>query len=160
MLNQGELAATLGVSRPTISKKLNKLKEMGLLVQEGDKFILTTLTKQEAFLLPVKTMRKMVNSMKDRTIDIYVYLLNNYLFNNSKPYEFSIIGIKDYCGLGIKTNNNNYIVTDILEILQRLGLIQYSVKKVKNELGQIKTQYILERASNTFEGDDDDSNKM
>lgn len=77
----------------------------------------------------------MVSCFNERTISIYVYLANRYYANQDKGFDFNITGLKELTGLGTKTNNNNYIITDILEFLQKLGLIKYGKKTGHDEHG-------------------------
>ena len=143
-INFSKLAEELGMTRQTISKKFKKLIELGLLVEEGDKYNLVVLETNQVFFVPQETLRKMVSCFNERTISIYVYLANRYYANQDKGFDFNITGLKELTGLGTKTNNNNYIITDILEFLQKLGLIKYGKKTGHDEHGQIKTVYSLE----------------
>ena len=145
------LGETLNLTRQTVSKRFKKLEELGLISynEEQKIYILTRLTQKEAFLVPHETLRKLVNGLNENSITIYVYLLNRYIANNESRYQFSLTGLKDLCGLGTKTANNNYIITDILDILARLGLIEYEIITEREE-GQFTTKYYLTYATSTL----------
>lgn len=146
--NFSNLGHELNLTRQTISKRFKKLEELNLIKfdEKQNVYVLTRLTPKEAFLVPQETLRKLVNGLNANSITIYVYLINRYIANNETRYEFSLTGLKDLCGLGIKTANNNYIITDILEILTRLGLIKYEVITEREE-GQFTTKYYLTYAT-------------
>lgn len=132
-VRQAKLAEVLGYTRQTISKKMKHLLEAGLLIEHEKDYELVVLDKKGAFLIQVDTLRKMVNTFNERTITIYVYLANRYFANNSQGFSFSIAHLKEISGLSITTQSNNVIVTDILEILQKLGLIEYTLKKTSDK---------------------------
>jgi hypothetical protein len=55
------------------------------------------------------------------------------------------------CGLGVKTTSNNYIITDILEVLKKLGLIKYHSKtETDAKTGLCETHYYLTEANNVI----------
>ena len=145
-LNQTRLSEVLEISRPTIKKKLKHLIDLDLLIPPTEDcpfYQLRILSPDEAFLVPQETLRKMISALKERTIDVYVYLANRYYANKGVAFDFSITGLKAYCGLGCKTSNNNYVITDILEVLQKLGLIEYKKENKRGQDGQIKCVYTL-----------------
>lgn len=146
-LNQSALSRDLGISRPTIAKKLNNLVEMGLLVQTSDQYILRKLEPKEAFLIPQETLRKMVSTLKERTIDVYVYLVNRYYANNEEPFITTIGALKEFCGISVKTMSNNYIIKDILDVLSLMGLVEYVSRDFQNKKGQIKHEYEIRRVN-------------
>ena len=108
-----------------------------------DDYELTVMTKDLAFLLPFETLRKMVATFNERTISIYVYLANRYLANEEKAFNLSLESIKGYCGLSTKTRSNNYLITDPLEVLEKIGLIKYHTVTFNND-----TTYYLDYLTN------------
>lgn len=56
--------------------------------------------------------------------------------------------IKDVVGLSTKARTNNYIVTDILDVLQKLGLLRYHLVMDTEER---KTQYRISEVKNRIE---------
>ena len=81
------------LSRQTVSKKFKQLIDLGLVKQvEGNKDIyeLTVLNKELATLIPYDTLRIMTNTLSEKSISCYVYLLNRYLANNCKKFSFTM----------------------------------------------------------------------
>lgn len=148
-VNFSQLGIALNLSRQTVSKRFNKLIELNLLIpdEENNIYILPALSTDKAFLIPQETLRIMVNTLSENTINTYIYLANRFIANKEEPFDFTIVGVKEFCGLGTKSSSNNYIITDILQMLSFLGLIKYSLSKVV-ENGTIKTYYKLESVSN------------
>ena len=144
-VNSTNLSNILHVSRQTISKKLNQLIELGLLLPSKDpnfKYELPIIPSNEAFLIPQDTLRKMVNTLASNTISVYIYLINLWIINKETYCPFTINALKAYIGLSLKTKSNNSIVTDILEVLSKLGLIEYSTNTQKLN-GKFRTYYEL-----------------
>lgn len=151
-VNFSALGEALGISRQTVSKRFYKLIELGLITKEDDgKVYLEVLEPQEAFLIPQETLRKLVSALSEKSVTIYTYLLQRYYANKGESFKFSITGLKDLCGLGIKTTSNNYIITDILEVLKKLRLIDYCVKTESDaKTGLCETHYYLTSATNVI----------
>lgn len=144
--NSTTLSNTLQISRQTISKKLNQLIELGLILPSKNpnfKYELPIIPSHEAFLIPQETLRKMVNTLAPKTISIYIYLANLWYANKENLCHFTISALKAYVGLSLKTKSNNTIITDILEILAKLNLIKYTIitKKVNSKY---RTYYELQ----------------
>lgn len=152
-INYGNIAFALNLSRQTVSRKFNNLIELNLILPTKDndeyKYMIPTIPPHEAFLIPQDTLRKMVNTLAERTITIYVYLINRWIINQEEPFDFTITALKAYSGLSIKTESNNVIITDILEILAKLGLIKYSCS-TQLDKNKFKTYYHLEDAKLTL----------
>lgn len=150
LINFSSLEKLLNISRQTLSKRFSKLIEMGLVVLiEGSKPIkyeLPVLQSKDGFLIPEETLRIMTNTLNDNTINVYVYLINRFIANKEQPFDFTITTLKSYCGLGILGDSNNYIISDILTVLQKLGLIEYTITKNK-EGNSIKTHHHLIKAN-------------
>ena len=152
MVNFSNLESVIGISRQTISKKFKKLVELGLIAyqEEEDIYILPNLNAADAFLIPFDTLRKMTNTLNENTISTYIYLINRYIANNEQSFDFTLAGIKEFLGLGTKSNSNNYIIIDILEVLSLLGLISYNLTtKRQGQSTEIKTYYHLNNISLT-----------
>lgn len=146
LINFSTIGKDLGLTRQTISKKFQNLKEIGLIEpREGSNgdYILPTLEKDKASLLPQDTLRIMINALSPNSISVYVYLLKRFIANSEKPFEFSLSSIKGFIGIANASKGNNYIITDILAVLKKLGLISYTCEKLRNDDGTIITRYIL-----------------
>lgn len=135
-INYAALGNTLGITRQTVSKRFNKLVELGLLVKkENGDYTLTRLASEQAFLIPSNTLTVLVSALNDNSITVYAHLLERYFAAGEQKISFSIVGLKDLCGLGTKTTSNNYIITNILSVLQKLGLISYTVSTTRSKSG-------------------------
>ena len=119
------------------------------MIPRDDKFELVTLSPVEGFLIPESTLRIMSNTLSENTINVYIFLCKAFIANKEKPCDFTIHALKAYCGLGVKGDSNNYIITDILMVLQKLGLIEYSISTNKSGEGGPKTHYHLNKINLT-----------
>ena len=135
-INFSKLADQFGLSRQTISTKFKNLKELGL-VEEIDKNT-------------YKLVKLMNDTLNDNTISVYVYLFNLYYANGCKVFQFSLDAVKGFIGLSTSARNNNDIVTNILFVLQKIGLIKYSLTTAKSNdnFDNVKTIYQLEWLTN------------
>lgn len=149
MIKYVDLANILGVSRQTISKRFNKLLELGLVIPKDNNYELAVLDSSNGFLIPEATLRIMSNTLSENTINVYIFLCKKFIANKEKPCDFTIYALKDYCGLGTKGDTNNYIITDILLVLQKLGLIEYSITTNRIGDNSVKTHYHLNKVSLT-----------
>lgn len=150
-LNFSAMGRDLGMTRQTAAKKVKNLVTMGLLKEEEKHYELITLPSEDAFLVAHPTLRILINTMRERTISLYVYLLNRYIANGEKPFEFSITGLRGFLGMSTSSRGNNGVITDILEILKQLKLIDYVIFTTNEEgTGHIKTIYKLTYATNAL----------
>ncbi|MBQ8762165.1 MAG: winged helix-turn-helix transcriptional regulator [Clostridia bacterium] len=151
-INYAALGNILGITRQTVSRRFAKLLELGLVAKKdnGD-YTLTRLSSNQAFLIPQATLSVLVSALNDNSITVYAYLLERYYAADEQRFSFSITGLKELCGLGTKTTSNNYIITNILNVLQKLGLITYSSNTTRTKGGQCETHYYLENATNIYE---------
>lgn len=147
------IADELGISRQTVSARFkNLLDEKGLNLvkynEELNRYELIHLDKKLAFLVQKETLRKMVSALNENSINIYVYLYNRF-FAEPQGFDFTLDQIKRIIGISDKTRSNNYIVTDILEMLELLGLIDYEIKELKSS-SEYKTIYHLNKVNGEF----------
>lgn len=149
-INFSAMAIELNTSRQTISKRVNKLVEMGLLTEEKDQYILSILPEDVSMLIEKETMRKMMSSLNTCTISIYVYLFSRFWANRQQPYDITLKQIKTVVGIGI-SDSTNYRVTDILEVLAKLGLIEYELERRQGSDGGLKSIYVIKRVRNKIE---------
>ena len=68
-----------------------------------------------------------MNVLQRNSISIYIYLFNRYYANNGEPFIATCKQIKDYLGIATTTTSNNLIVLDTIDILSRLGLMEYQM---------------------------------
>lgn len=153
-VNFTKLGNMFGISRQTASTKFKNLKDLGL-VREIDKdtFEVVTLENNIASLVPYETLKLITDTLNENSISTYVYLLNCYYANGCKPFQFTLEQIKNQIGICATTRSNDTIVTNILFVLERIGLIKYSLTSVKQEADtfqNVKTIYQIEWLTNTI----------
>ena len=121
---------------------------MGLIIfnQEKNRYELVVLDKKIANLIPVETLRKLISTMNENTINVYMVLINNWYINDKMGYTIYLNTIKSSIGLSTTTRSNNYIISDILEILQKLGLINYELQNTVSE-GKVRSTYFIKNIS-------------
>ena len=90
-------------------------------------YYLTTLEKDEANLIDYTTLAKLMNVLQKRSISIYIYLFNRYYASGFEPFIATSKQIKEYIGIASSTTSNNLLVTDTLEILEKLGLLKTEI---------------------------------
>lgn len=137
------------MSRKTIAKYFKHLEDKGLIkLEDDDYYYLRLLDQSEANLIEYKTLMKLMNVLQKNSISIYIYLFNRYWANGKQPFIATLKNIKDYIGIATTTTSNNAIVDDTIEILKRLGLLDYELlwqdgksllqfKWVKNSLPEL-----------------------
>lgn len=140
------LETEIGITRQTVKKYFEQLQELGLVVENGEFYELVILPQNVAMLIPYKTLRIMVNGLNDRAISAYTYLYSRYYANGEGAFEFSYPQIKNALGISATSKGNNYIVQDILLILEKLGLIKYK-QELKKEGPEFKTVLVMEEVN-------------
>ena len=113
------------MSRKTIAKYFSHLLQQGLVYEEDDYYYLTVLEQDQANLIEYMTLTKLMNVLQKNSISIYIYLFNRYFANGCQPFVATLKQIKDFIGIATTTTSNNMIVDDTLDILKRLGLLDY-----------------------------------
>lgn len=144
------LETEIGITRQTVKKYFEQLKELGLILENGEFYELVILPQNVAMLIPYKTLRIMVNALNDRAISAYTYLYSRYYANGEKEFEFSYIQIKSALGVSTTSKGNNYIVQDILLVLEKLGLIEYKTELKKDGV-EFKTIMVMKRVNLNIE---------
>lgn len=116
------------MSRQTVSKKFNTMKEeLGLIVEKDDVYELITLELTSIALIPKETINLLLDVFNDYTISTYVYLFSRYMANNQKGYICLLKHIKAQIGFNINNNHNNEQIHNIFSVLQSIGLLQYHI---------------------------------
>ena len=117
------------MSRKTIAKYFKYLEDKGLIeLNEGnDYYYLTVLDSTEANLIEYNTLSKLMNVLQKNSISVYIYLFNRYYANGKSSFIATIKQIKDFIGIATTTTSNNIIIDDTLDILKRLGLLEYGM---------------------------------
>ena len=149
------LSEILNLSRQTVSTKMKNLEKLGLVVKNDSKkrYELTTLDATMAALVPYPTLKLLVDALSENSISTYVYLLNRYVANNERPFQFTLAQIKSAIGISTSTRSNDDVITNILFVLAKIGLIKYSLAAVaqKDEFENIKTIYQVDWMTNYLE---------
>ena len=121
------------MSRKTIAKYFSYLIDSNLVSDEGDEYYyLTVLDGSEANLIEYNTLLKMMNVFQKNSINIYIYLFNKYYSNSFQPFIATFTQIKEYIGIATTTTSNNAIIDDTIDILKRLGLLDYKLKVLED----------------------------
>ena len=117
------------MSRKTIAKYFKHLEDKGLvkLNEENNYYYLTVLDSTEANLIEYNTLSKLMNVLQKNSISVYIYLFNRYYANGKSSFIATIKQIKDFIGIATTTTSNNIIIDDTLDILKRLGLLEYGM---------------------------------
>lgn len=120
------------LSRQTISTKFKNLKELDLIRErDGDTYELVVLSKDLASLIPYPTLKLIQDTLNENSISTYIYLLNRYYANDCKAFQFTLEQVKSFIGISTSTRSNDEIITNILYVLGKIGLIKYSLTTMK-----------------------------
>lgn len=150
-VNFSQLAKIFGLSRQTVSTKMKNLEKMGLVTKNEMKkrYELLILDPNVAALIPYDTLKLLVDTLSENSISSYVYLLSRYIANGEKPYQFTLMQVKSYIGISTATKSNDEIITNILFVLQKIGLIKYNMTTEQgSEFGNVKTIYQIDWMTN------------
>lgn len=151
-INFSKLAEIFGLSRQTVSTKFKNLKELGLIEESSSEiYSLIELNADLASLIPYNTLKLLTDTLSENSISTYIYLLNCYYSNDCRPFQFSLDLIKKYIGISTSTRSNNDIITNILYVLDKIGLIKYSLSTVSQDsdtFQNVKTIYQIDWMTN------------
>ena len=121
------------MSRKTIAKYFSYLINEKLVIDENDDYYyLAVLDPQDGNLIEYNTLLKMMNVLQKNSINIYIYLFNRYYANNFQPFIATFRQIKDYIGIATTTTSNNAVIDDTIDILKRIGLLDYRLKVLED----------------------------
>ena len=151
LVNFTKLGKELDLNRNTVATRFKHLQELGLVVaKDSENYYLTRLDADLASLVPYKTLKLITDTLSNNAISTYVYLFNRYYANGCQPFQFTIESVKKFLGLSVKTRSNNDTITNILFILEKIGLIKYSLTTLsqKDSFENIKTIYQLDWITN------------
>jgi hypothetical protein len=155
-INFSNLGKMFNLSRQTVSTKFKHLmsEELNLVEKISDeKYLLKELPKDYASLIPYKTLKLITDTLSENSVNTYVYLLNRYYANNCKPFKFTLAQVKSAVGICATTRSNDDIITNILFVLQKIGLIRYSLTGEAQESStfqNVKTMYQIDFLTNTI----------
>lgn len=121
------------MSRKTIAKYFSYLTDEKLVIDEGDDYYyLAVLDPQDGNLIEYNTLLRMMNVLQKNSINIYIYLFNRYYASNFQSFIATFRQIKDYIGIATTTTSNNAVIDDTIDILKRIGLLDYRLKVLED----------------------------
>ena len=162
-VNYSKIAVDLNLSRQTISKRFNSMLEgsklqatstippLLRLSEDGKRYELISLETKLAMLVPQTTLEVLVSALSENTISIYVYLFNRYYANAGHEFQFSYVELKRAIGVQTNSNGNNYIISSILFILKKIGLLDYESRVVINKEGRVANQHKIKWMTNKID---------
>ena len=117
------------MSRKTIAKYFKHLEDEGLVILNENEgyYYLKLLSNESARLIEYNTLSKLMNVFQKNSISIYIYLLNKFWASGYRPFIATMKQIKDFIGIASTTTSNNLIIDDTIDILKRLGLLDYEI---------------------------------
>lgn len=135
------------MSRKTIAKYFKHLEDKGLITfnEEDNYYYLTVLESNEANLIEYKTLAKLMNVLQKNSISVYIYLFNRYYANGRCAFIATIKQIKDFIGIATTTTSNNAVIDDTLDILKRLGLLDYKLINGDDNKTYLEFQWLKNR---------------
>lgn len=141
-----DLAKRMGLSRQCVSTRFKNLLTLELIefIESENRYRLTLLHKEMASLVPIETLKKLNNTLKQHSISLYVYLLNCYIANGYREFQTTMAAMKSFIGISTSTTSNNEAINDILHVLTLLGLIE-----VEKRYDKEKTIIIVTKVNNT-----------
>ena len=144
------LGDRIGLKRATTSTKFKNLIALGLIeeISEEKRYKLNFLDKSVSSLVPYETLRKLNNSLNHNAISLFVYLLKRYIANNEQEYIVTMAQMKSFIGIATSTTSNNEVIDDILDVLKRLGLLDYEIRMVEKD----KSNMFITKMSNVIGG--------
>ena len=77
-----------------------------------------------------------------------------YIANNEEIFQFKLSDVKKHIGICSTTRSNDEIITNILFVLQKIGLIKYRLTTLQQEnvdYKDVKTIYQLDYLTNYIE---------
>ena len=152
-INFSQLGEMFNLTRQTVSTKFKNLLQLGLVIEDGENYKLLELSADIASLVPYNTLKLITDTLSEHAISAYIYFLNCYYANGNRPFQFTLDQVKGYIGISTTTRSNNDTITNILYVLEKIGLIKYSLGTSKQEsdtFQNIKTIYQLEWLTNTL----------
>ena len=149
-INFTSLSGRINLSRQTTSSKFKNLIALGLIeyIEEEQRYKLNYLDKTLCSLVPYDTLRAINNTLSQNAISIFVYLLKRYIANGEKEYIVTMGQMKKFIGIAVSTSSNNCIITDILNILSLIGLVEYTVVMTDKD----KSNIVIKRVNNVIKG--------
>ena len=148
-----KLAEIFGLSRQTVSNKFKNLIDLGLVEKIDSKtYKLNTIEENQALLIQYPVLKLITDTLSENSINTYVWLFNEYYRKQCNSFIFTLEQIKNGIGICSTTRSNDDIITNILYVLQKIGLIDYELTAEQQDntsFQNIKTVYRLNWLKNT-----------
>ena len=121
IIKKSKWAKALGISRPTLDKRIGKLLEKEYLIDKEDYYILPN-KGEYYFLVPVETLNYLINTANHNVIKIYCNLGLLYKFYGDKAY-YTQSKLLEVIGYDKTDKNNHKTIKHILTSLKLNGLL-------------------------------------
>jgi len=112
----------LNMTRKTIAKYFNWLVDKGLVIDVGDKWVIRDLG-EKGFWIEDNVLERLISLKKRYVISVYAYLVRGYWISNKKRFVVLLRNAKEFVGIGVNSDSNNYLVTDCFEEFREMGLM-------------------------------------
>lgn len=155
--NFTKIGEYLGLTRQTVSKRFQDLEDgqkdkegLNLIkkLENGD-YEIAILDSNVATLINNDTLRVLTSSCNNYTISIYVYLYSRWMAQQQQEFKFTYDQLKQIIGIGSKSDSNDYIIKDILNLLIMMELIELKCNNELTENGGFKTVYSIIKMKDT-----------
>ena len=122
-----QIGKIVGLSRQTVASRFKHLIDLGLVYHDDEinEYRLTVLEPNVAALIPEKTIRLLIDTMSENSISVYVYLFMRFYANKNKPFTLTYPQLKEWIGITTSTTSNNSVISNILTVLSKVGLVDY-----------------------------------
>lgn len=121
IIKKSKWAKALGISRPTLDKRIGKLLEKEYLIDKEEYYILPN-KGEYYFLVPVETLNYLINTANHNVIKIYCHLGLLYKFYGDKAY-YTQSKLLEVIGYDKTDKNNHKTIKHILTSLKLNGLL-------------------------------------
>mgnify|MGYP001204033452 CR=1 FL=1 len=140
-INYSKLGEIYKTSRQTIAKRIKELVAEGIIHEYTDHYIIPN--PEYYYDIDAETARVIINTLKENTVKIYVYLLgwSNHCAERNEQYNFSFDHLCEVIGYTKQQTSNRDQIKDIINILERLGLIKISPADFPIIINGIKTYH-------------------
>ena len=147
-----KLAEVLNITRQTVSNKFKNLIELGLIEKKDDIYLIKYLNKNSAMIINYQVLKLIIDTLSENAINTYVWLFNEYCKKQYKSFKFTLEQVKQGIGICSTTRSNDDVITNILFVLKKIGLIDYQLtaeKQDSSSFENIKTIYQLNWLKNS-----------
>lgn len=125
---QAKICEAIGIKSPkTLRVHLGYLSEVGLIIEEKDKYILPD-QEDIYFLIPLNTLQYLTDNCKEHVIKIYIYLGQRWKWAQQRgtPYRFTYREIGEHIGINkIREDLMNRQIKNALLLLINSEMIDF-----------------------------------